>query len=327
MNDSSIKPGQLTTRAKMQKLFGGGDREGIVPSTTTPNILIYIDHESGKEYGYQDGWLEEEDDQGPVFEYTGRGRYGDQTFLGQAGSRNNAILQHVDDGRKLRLFIAAGKVPGSKSDAKLQRYLGEFELDTKQPYTIREADDPAGKRRRIIVFRMRPKGNVQHIPADAIEPAEKTRAQRVSAAITASSIAEPPKKRARESRRSAQPSTIADLRKSRLLDEYIRHLEEQQHEIGAFQIKIAGTTITLKTDLYDATDRVLYSVKGASSRDEIRMAIGQLKDYVRHIEPANPKLAVLLPEKPHRDLHDLLHREGISVIYQDEKNYILFPFV
>lgn len=95
----------------MKERFGGGDQEGIILSKTTPNILIYTDHESGREYGYEDGWLEEEDEHGPVFEYTGKGRTGHQTFEGSSGSRNNAILHHVDDGKTLRLFMAAGKSP------------------------------------------------------------------------------------------------------------------------------------------------------------------------------------------------------------------------
>ncbi|MCX4236377.1 hypothetical protein [Streptomyces ortus] len=322
MTESRIEPGQITTRAKMKKLFGGGDQEGIILSKATPNILIYTDHASGKEYGYEDGWLEEEDEQGPIFEYTGKGRTGHQTFEGLAGSRNKAILRHVDDGRSLRLFMAAGKDPSSNSSAKQQRYLGEFELDAKQPYTIREADDPDGNRRLIIVFRLRPKGTVQHIPEDAITPAPTTQVQQVSAAVTASSMVEPPDRPVSQSRRSAQPSTIAEHRKMQLLGDYHRHLNEQQHEIFAYQIKIAGTRSTLKTDLYDATDHVLYCVKGESSREDIRMAIGQLKDYVRHINPANPKLTVLLPEKPHEDLQDLLSREGIGLVYQDGEKYI-----
>ncbi|MBC9731292.1 hypothetical protein [Streptomyces sp. TRM68367] len=317
----SIEPGQLTTRAEMQKFFGGGDREGIVPSTTTPNILIYVDHDSGGKYGYENGWLDEEDELGPVFEYTGRGAVDDQTFLGTAGSRNKAILEHAETGRSLRLFMAVGKIPGAKSGAKQQRYIGEFKLDSKQPYTIREANDQKGNRRRIIVFRMRPKGAYQRIAADVITPAEKTDAQRVSATVVASKMVEPKRKRVAESRRAAQPSLIADQRQSELREKYLEELTKRQHDVFAYQIKIADTTRILKTDLYDATEHQLYSVRGDSSREEVRVAIGQLKDYVRHIRPRNAKLAVLLPERPQDDLLDLLHTEGIDLVYQDGAGY------
>ncbi|MGW3951417.1 hypothetical protein ACWEKM_10840 [Streptomyces sp. NPDC004752] len=326
MDVSSIRPGLLTTRAEMKKVFGGGRQAGIEPSDTTPNILIYVDHDSGKRYGYEDGWLEEEDQWGPVFEYTGQGKVQDQTFLGTGGSRNKAVLYHAESRRSLRVFMAAGKASNSKSSAKQQRYVGEFELDTKQPYTVREALDEKGDRRRIIVFRLRPKENFERVTEDVIARAKSTHAHRVSAGVTTSRMTEPkmvePKRKgASESRRAAQPSLIADLRQSDLRDKYLAELTKQGHEVFAFQIKIAGTTTILKTDLYDATAHELYSVRGDCGREEVRTAVGQLKDYVRHIRPRNPKLTVLLPEKPHDDLLDLLHIEGIDLVHQDGAGY------
>ncbi|RMB86165.1 hypothetical protein [Streptomyces shenzhenensis] len=326
MDVASIRPGLLTTREEMQKVFGGGRQAGIEPSDNTPNILIYVDHDSGKQYGYEDGWLGEEDERGPVFEYTGQGKVRDQTFLGTGGSRNAAVLYHAEAGRSLRVFMAAGKVPDSKSSAKQQRYVGEFELDSKQPYTVREAKDEEGERRRIIVFRLRPKGDCERLTEDVVTRAKTTDAHRVSAGVVTSRMIEPkmvaPKRKgAAESRRAAQPSLIADLRQSDLRDKYRAELTKQRHEVFAFQIKIAGTTTILKTDLYDATAHELYSVRGDSSREEVRTAIGQLKDYVRHIRPGKPKLTVLLPEKPQDDLLDLLHTEGIDLVHQDGTRY------
>jgi hypothetical protein len=326
MDLASIKPGLVTTRAAMKELFGGGTQEGIIPSTTTPNILIYVDHDSGKRYGYEDGWLAEEDELGPVFEYTGQGARGHQTFLGLPGSRNAAVLYHADAGKTLRVFITTKKAPGAKSAAKQQRYIGEFELDSQHPYTVREADDEKGERRRIIVFRLRPKGEYERLEKDAITRAETTTAHRVSATVATSLMpeprqVEPKRKRASESRRAAQPSLTADLRQAELRDQYLTELTKQEHQVSAYQIKIAGTTTTLKTDLYDATEHELYSVRGESSREEIRTAIGQLKDYVRHIRPRNPKLSVLVPERPQDDLLDLLHTEGIDLVYRDGTGY------
>ncbi|MFD5011802.1 hypothetical protein [Streptomyces chartreusis] len=326
MDLASIRPGLLTTREEMKAVFGGGTQGGIIPSDSTRNILIYVDHESGKKYGYEDGWLEEEDELGPVFEYTGQGIRGDQTFLGRNGSRNAAVLYHKEAGKSLRVFMAMGRVPGSKSAAKQQRYVGEFTLDAEQPYTVREAGDEENQRRSIIVFRMRPLGDYERLAKDVITPADQTDAHRVSANVVTGRMIEPrmvkPKKRrASESRRAAQPSSIADLRQSDLRDQYLDELKKQQHEIFAYQIKIAGTTTILKTDLYDATEHELYSVRGESSREEVRTAVGQLKDYVRHIRPRNPKLSVLLPEKPQEDLFNFLHTEGIDLIYQDATGY------
>ncbi|MFF5143616.1 hypothetical protein ACFY6U_28435 [Streptomyces sp. NPDC013157] len=331
MDIASIKPGLLTTRDEMKILFGGGNQAGIISSATTPNILIYVDHSSGKKYGYEDGWLDEEDALGPVFEYTGHGKVGDQTFLGVNGSGNKAVLYHADDpGKSLRVFMATGKVPGGGSSAKQQRYVGEFALDRKQPYTVREALDERGAKRCIIVFRLRPSGDYERLPQDVISRAENTEARPVLARVAATRLDEPkltqPKrKKVSESRRAAQPSLIADLRQAALREDYLNELTEQGHDVFAFQIKIAETSKILKTDLYDASMRELYAIRGDSSREEVRVAVGQLKDLVRHVIPAKPKLVTLLPNKPQDDLINLLHAEGIDLIYQDGTQYTRYP--
>jgi 5-methylcytosine-specific restriction protein A len=134
-------------------------------------------------------------------------------------------------------------------------------------------------------------------------------------------MVEPKRKRASESRRAAQPSLIADLRQSALREQYLEDLTKREHEVFAYQIKISGTTSTLKTDLYDATTHELYAIRGASSRNEVHIAVGQLKDFARHIKPRDPKLTVLLPEKPQGDLLNLLHTQGIDLVYQDANGY------
>ncbi|MEV5354048.1 hypothetical protein [Streptomyces sp. NPDC052693] len=321
MDLASIKPGLLTTRAAMHEVFGGGSQGGIILPKNSPNILIYTDHDSGKKYGYEDGWLEEEDEFGPIFEYTGQGTRGAQTFLGQRGSRNAAVLYHADAGKSLRVFMAAGRVAGSKSAAKQQRYVGEFALDARLPYTVREALDEERKPRLIIVFRLRPKGAFERLTQDVITRADVTAPQRVSAQIVTTKLVEPKRSKRSESRRAAQPSLIAELRQGAVREQYLTELTKRGHDVAAFQIKISGTTTILTTDLYDATEHELYAIRGASTREEIRMAIGQLKDFARHIRPRNPKLTTVLPEKPQDDLVNLLHSEGIDLVLDNTHGY------
>ncbi|MGC4987526.1 hypothetical protein ACLQ18_44380 [Streptomyces sp. DT193] len=86
-------------------------------------MLLFSDPAAGHRYGYYDGWLAQEDTHGPIFEYTGVGVVGDLTL--ERGNR--AILNHVQDGRSLRVFTVVGTVEGSQ--AKLHRYVGEFKVD------------------------------------------------------------------------------------------------------------------------------------------------------------------------------------------------------
>lgn len=314
-------PGDETTRAEMKRVFGGGEQGGIVPSATTPNVLIYTDPKSGEQLGYFDGWLAEEDEHGPLFEYTGHGE-GDQTF-GSKGTGNRAILHHVDDGRALHVFKAVGLVP--RSGTKRQRYIGEFELDRERAYELRQAHNRAGVLRTVIVFRLRPKGTYKWLPEDVIPKAEKTEALMIPAGVTESKIIEPETSKKTQSSRSAVPQTVSNRREAKLSDDFQAFLESKQHQVGRFQISVEGLSSTLRTDLYDGTACVLYEAKGTTSREDVRMAIGQLLDYRRHVSPPDPTLAVLLPEEPHSDLRALLASTNIALVYREGKDFVGWP--
>ncbi|MFK0168357.1 P-loop NTPase fold protein [Streptomyces sp. NPDC090306] len=159
-----LQPGMTATRSAIKNIFGGSTQGGIVPSNSSNTVLLFSDPAVGRRYGYHDGWLPDEDPEGPIFEYTGAGALGDQTFDGGSGSGNRAILNHVAAGRSLRVFTATGTAPGSQ--AKLHRYIGEFKVDERQPYVLREMPDTDGNLRNVFVFRLRPAGAVDRIEAD-----------------------------------------------------------------------------------------------------------------------------------------------------------------
>lgn len=137
----TLNPGDTIRRTELHARYGGGRQGGIAPSRTTPNVLIFTDPKAGTQHGYiYDGW----DQPDPtLFRYTGEGQQGDQRLV--AGNRT--ILDHVADGRALRVF---------KGVRGLVQYLGEFKLDV-QPYETRRAPaSGGGPDRDVIVFRLRP---------------------------------------------------------------------------------------------------------------------------------------------------------------------------
>ncbi|MDL4771332.1 hypothetical protein [Actinomadura xylanilytica] len=325
MVDAQVLPGEIKTRAEIMPIFGGSPQGGICPSASEPNVVIYTDPLVGEQFGYYDGWLEEEDEHGRVWEYTGHGE-GDQTFEGRSGFGNRAILHHVDDGRTLRVFKAVGNVPGTGT--RRHRYLGRFELDKYEPYVLREAPNKQHVMRRVIVFRMRPaKEEYELLPDDVIPPAPETSAITVPADVTSSAIVEPETNKKTKSSRSAGPKTIAERREANLADDFIAFMAGQGRELKRFQIKVKGLTGILMTDLYDVQGHVLYELKGTTKREDVRMAIGQLLDYSRHVQPENPKRVVLLPAVPHEDLRALLESVGIGLAYWDGTTYVGVPGV
>ncbi|MFG1856013.1 hypothetical protein ACGFJT_29565 [Actinomadura geliboluensis] len=323
MTQDPVAPGQITNRAEMMDVFGGGPQGGIVPCTKTLSVLIYSDPEVGEPKGYIDKWLPEDDEHGPIFEYTGHGD-GDQTFTGSAGTNNRAILQHVDKGRTLYVFKATGKKVGN-TDAKEQRYVGAFELDAVQPYVVRQRPNSHGVMRRVIVFRLRPIGPHDRRAQDTLSPADETTAITVPADVTTSALVEPEKNKKTDGQRSAAPKTKAERREAKLSDQFQQFMAQHGHDMGRFQIQVKGTASTLLTDLYDKNAHVLYELKGTNRREAVRMAIGQLFDYRRHITPSDPTLAILLPSEPNDDLKNLLAELGITLVYQDGDAFVGVP--
>jgi hypothetical protein len=102
-------------------------------------VLIFSDAKAGVQHGYFDDWQAD-----GSFHYTGEGQLGDQQMV--AG--NAAILNHVRDGRSLRVFDGVRGVV---------KYVGEFVVDPADPSYQRNAPQTGGESlRKVIVFRLRP---------------------------------------------------------------------------------------------------------------------------------------------------------------------------
>jgi hypothetical protein len=102
---------------------------------------------------------------------------------------------------------------------------------------------------------------------------------------------------------------------------FAAYLERQRHDVCRLQLWPEGEAAPSFCDIYDKTTRTVFEAKGTVARPAIRMAIGQLADYARLIDPA-PARALLLPEKPRPDLMDLVRSQGISVVYRNANSYV-----
>ena len=93
-------------------------------------------------------------------------------------------------------------------------------------------------------------------------------------------------------------------------------LAQHGHEVCRLQFRPLGEAAPLYCDLFDKTASTLYESKGTVTRAAVRMAIGQLADYTRLLEP-RPRKAILLPERPRDDLVELARGEQIKVVWRD----------
>jgi hypothetical protein len=314
-SDWDVPLGESLSRRVRGTRYGGALYGGIEPSQTTPNVFLYTDPRRGVAYGYNfDGWSEDRS----VFLYTGEGRQGHQ----QLTHGNAALLNHRAQGRALRLFVADGTEPGSSSV--VQRYVGQFEISRSNPYVTTEAGDEDGVERRVFVFRLEPIGDVLRRPedvstfGDVATEAVATPVPVAAAAPSPGTADAVPLEALQKSRYvvSASKETVATRIEAELVARFEEYLAGLGSECARFKVKPPGEIRVLYTDLYDSTMNVLYEAKGSGSRDAVRMALGQLLDYSRHIK-AEPSLAVLLPTKPHDDLLDLLARHGVGCYYEE----------
>jgi hypothetical protein len=136
MKNWNLNKGETVRRKDFHKTFGGSGQGGINPSNKTPNIFIFSNHDEGQQHGYLDRW------DGDFFLYVGEGQTGNQKMI----RGNKAILNHVEEGRSIRLFW------GSRGEVE---YGGEFEIDHIEPWTTEQATSKEGKLRNVILFRLR----------------------------------------------------------------------------------------------------------------------------------------------------------------------------
>jgi hypothetical protein len=111
-----------------------------------------------------------------------------------------------------------------------------------------------------------------------------------------------------------------------LVRQYMTYLLRQGHGVCRHKIVAPGEAKPLFSDLYDSTTHThtLIEAKGSVRRESIRIAIGQLADYRRHIRDVH-ELAVLLPAKPRPDLLDLLKTQAITAIRPEGNAQFVTP--
>jgi 5-methylcytosine-specific restriction protein A len=133
---ANLVKGTTYFRKDLLERYGGQLQKGIWTPREFPVVFIFTG-DSGKAYGYNDGWTED-----GIFRYTGEGQSGDMTFT----TGNEAIRDHRKNGKDLLLFEDLGKGKGV-------RYTGLFECASWDEIT---GADKAKRARKIIMFNLIP---------------------------------------------------------------------------------------------------------------------------------------------------------------------------
>jgi len=283
-----LKPTEQIKRSELQDQYGGRRQGGISPSKQTPHVFLFTDPVKGARHGY----IYDGQGKGDLYNYTGEGQEGDQRMV----QGNRAIRDHRQEGRELHLFDVSGG---------LATYIGEFEYVSHE-----SADAPATKsreQRKVIVFHLRRLSGDSPLPAAKVDQfsGEAVKIVPIEQHLTERMVIEP-NREPYEAERREQPLVL----------ELMAYLRGQGHQVDRLQLRPKGEPAPLFCDLFDATTNTVVEAKGSVSRASIRMAVGQLADYTRLIDPA-PARVILVPEEPRRDLLDLADSADIGVTWPD----------
>lgn len=299
-----FSPGDFVTRRDIAIEYGGSTQGGIVASRQSNMVFLFTDPGHGSQFGYvYDGFA----DDGSAYYYTGAGQNGDQVLT----HSNAPIAKASERGSPIQLFAADGFVPGTGT--KRQRYIGEFILDPIEPVQRMPALSADGAEvRTVLVFRLLP---IADVPSQLVDAAGRSQlpsepfAVEVPTEINSAEFFET----------AGSAGQIAVRRESDLVASFLA--SQPDRGFSRWAINLPAERTRLLTDVYDERDHVLYEAKAIAGRSDLRMAVGQLYDYRRHIDVADLRCSVLLPARPTADLRDLLVDTGLGLVYREQNAF------
>ncbi|MEV6846467.1 hypothetical protein [Actinoplanes sp. NPDC051411] len=118
----------------------------------------------------------------------------------------------------------------------------------------------------------------------------------------------------------AGKARTAEKREKALVDRFAAVLAGEGHQVARRRITPAGQLVPMYTDIYDVTVGELFEAKATARREDVRMAIGQLFDYRRHM-PAGTDLTILLPSRPSNDILHLIRSVGFACAYESDGHF------
>ena len=195
-------------------------------------------------------------------------------------------------------------------------YENQFELDEKHPYELIDAKDKNNEDRVAIIFRLNPIRKYPFLFQSLLPKTNLNITNKISVEVVSQEAFEN-----ETSQRTQEEKVVTSVRKeSKLLQEYGKYrAKNNESPLTRCKIKPKGQQEPLFTDGWDEVNKILIEAKSSSSRNHIRLAIGQLFDYKRYIKPE--KLVMLLPSRPKDDLIDLVTGLKIELIFKENGTF------
>ncbi|MCJ1702776.1 hypothetical protein [Rathayibacter sp. VKM Ac-2926] len=295
-----FRVGQDLQRTEIHAVLEGQEQQGISTPKNKKNILLFTNPVNGAKYGYDE---HEGLRENGVFSYTGQGPLGDQEF----NASNVAVRDSTANGIPLRLFLV-GKTSVT--------YIGRF-VTADSPYRIEKAPDQKRNDRMAIVFdllpvdadtsALPPYGGIKRTISRVVEWKEPNSTQIERTELVGTS-------------ESSQPMSRIEFQLQAAFGRWVR---DQGLTPTTLQLSVGNALLT--PDLYVEPLGWVVEAKKSIGRAFVRMAIGQVLDYVHVAQAQNRKAipVILLPGHPEPDLQVLITGLGIITIVQQGASFEL----
>jgi hypothetical protein len=295
--------GDQFKRADMHQLVGGSFRHGMTKCNNGRDYLLFHDAKNSKKFGY-DKWEGLQAD--GSFHYSGQGTVGNQSMT----RANLGLVKANEEGIPIHLIESTGGVC---------TYLGQYILG-EPAFTIEKAPDVRGEQEReVFVFNLIPISNCDDLDLSSYKSLQVEGFSRPwirSDFETINLIGQ------------VKSKTQIERTEIKLQAEFGEYLLANGHEVFSHTFHLSGRKGGLKPDFWIPCLGLVVEAKPSSSREFVRMAIGQVLDYANlsslEGHPMTP--AILLPNRPISDLSGLIGNLGITLIFKNQSNQFEFQF-
>lgn len=281
--------GENFKRADLHSLFGGSFRHGMTSANHGRDFLLFHDDSSSREFGY-DVWEGFQAD--GSFHYTGQGTKGDQKM-----TRSNLSLVRANS-RGVPIHLI-------ESTSGICTYIGRYVLGIPN-YFIRQAPDVEKRKvREVFVFNLMPISNTFNEDGDSkgLVIGEDQKWVEPDLSSTIKKVLN-------------QEETSIDFAEMRLQAEFGNYLISKGIIPLIHNFTLTDKKGVLKPDFWLPSMGLVVEAKPTSTRDHVRLAIGQVLDYANlaRLEGKTMIPAILLPARPSKDLCELIASLGITLI-------------
>jgi len=281
--------------------FGGELQKGITKPKAANFILVFSGRK-GDVHGYHDHW---EDGR---YHYYGEGPEGDQTLIG--------VNEKVRDHRKLDLDIHL--FGGTGGDV---TYWGRFKVDEEAAYYWSKAPDSSGNLRRVVVFRLVPEGEFFH-KGEVLRATDALPLSLQGAYRPASATALSPTPHQTD----GQTVHRGHLAHCELQDQLAKFIED--NGLTPHSPEGGDPPFDVMWRMQSGTPRIveIKSMTSENERHQLRLALGQVLDYVHRVEEHGTKASgAIVIEKPPSNARweRLCAKHGVVLAWPGELHRLL----